>query len=160
VDMCQKHPCTMEEMLSVSGVGQVKFERYGERFLRLLCLEERGPESSANPQEKLPEFTTELFLQQVGIEDDPLQISRIADNINAVLIRYGKPKTSGMSLNKLLVDAGFLVVTGNVKLPTDSGREIGISIVKRHSTRGNYLQCLFGTEAQRVCIELFLKNMQ
>jgi ATP-dependent DNA helicase RecQ len=38
VDMCQKHPRTEEEMLSVSGVGNVKMERYGERFLEVLNL--------------------------------------------------------------------------------------------------------------------------
>ena len=39
VDMCRKHPRTMTAFLSVSGVGQVKLERYGERFLQVLCRE-------------------------------------------------------------------------------------------------------------------------
>lgn len=33
VDMCSVMPETKEEMLTVSGVGEVKYERYGERFL-------------------------------------------------------------------------------------------------------------------------------
>lgn len=33
VDMCVKTPFTKEEMLTVSGVGENKFEKYGERFL-------------------------------------------------------------------------------------------------------------------------------
>jgi len=37
IDMCQKHPRTSEEMLQVSGVGQVKLAKYGERFLQVLC---------------------------------------------------------------------------------------------------------------------------
>ena len=32
-DMCVKIPTTREALLSVSGVGQVKAERYGKRFL-------------------------------------------------------------------------------------------------------------------------------
>ena len=32
-DMCAKQPRTTEEFLQVSGVGQVKLERYGEKFL-------------------------------------------------------------------------------------------------------------------------------
>jgi len=36
IDMCEKHPLTDEELLSVSGVGGVKLERYGERFLSVL----------------------------------------------------------------------------------------------------------------------------
>jgi len=48
VDMCRKHPQTTEELLCVSGVGQVKLQRYGNRFLRLLCAQQRGSE----PQKK------------------------------------------------------------------------------------------------------------
>ena len=33
VDMCSVLPESKEEMLTVSGVGEVKYERYGERFL-------------------------------------------------------------------------------------------------------------------------------
>jgi ATP-dependent DNA helicase RecQ len=36
VDMCVKCPQTEREMLSVSGVGEVKMERYGRRFLQLI----------------------------------------------------------------------------------------------------------------------------
>jgi len=36
VDMCQKRPVTLKEMLEVSGVGKVKLELYGERFLQVL----------------------------------------------------------------------------------------------------------------------------
>ncbi len=37
VDMCMKHPKNESEMMNVSGVGYIKFERYGEKFLKLLC---------------------------------------------------------------------------------------------------------------------------
>lgn len=33
IDMCVKHPMNKEEMLNVSGVGENKYERYGERFI-------------------------------------------------------------------------------------------------------------------------------
>jgi ATP-dependent DNA helicase RecQ len=38
IDMCIKLPTTKEEFLKVSGVGQVKLERYGERFLGVISL--------------------------------------------------------------------------------------------------------------------------
>ena len=53
VDMCQKLPRSEEELLAVSGVGRVKLSRYGERFLHLLCDQER----SAPPLEKPQELT-------------------------------------------------------------------------------------------------------
>lgn len=156
VDMCQKHPYTPEELLTVSGVGQVKLERYGERFLQLLCRKER----ESSPKEKPPELTAELLSRQVVIEEKPLQISRVADLINAVLLQYGKPKVSGQKLNKLLLDAGFLETEDGVKLPTESGREIGITSVRRNSSHGEYRQCLFGAEAQRICARLILRELR
>ncbi|MCL2575085.1 MAG: DNA helicase RecQ [Defluviitaleaceae bacterium] len=36
VDMCKKMPQNMEQMLTVSGVGQVKAERYGKAFLEVI----------------------------------------------------------------------------------------------------------------------------
>lgn len=36
VDMCIKAPLSREEMLRVSGVGENKYERYGERFLSVI----------------------------------------------------------------------------------------------------------------------------
>jgi ATP-dependent DNA helicase RecQ len=155
VDMCGKRPRSEEELLQVSGVGQVKLKRYGGRFLRLLCEEE----PIADTREKTPELTLALFWEEVELEANPLQISRAADHINAVLLRYGRPKVSGQRLNKLLIEAGYLDSADGVKLPTDSGRALGITTVERHSDRGNYTQCLFGTEAQRVCAELALKEV-
>ncbi|MCL2261008.1 MAG: DNA helicase RecQ [Fibromonadales bacterium] len=38
IDMCLKMPKNEAEFLNVSGVGQVKMERYGERFLKCLRL--------------------------------------------------------------------------------------------------------------------------
>lgn len=37
-DMAVKVPCTMPEFLGVSGVGEVKAEKYGEAFLKAIAL--------------------------------------------------------------------------------------------------------------------------
>ncbi|MFT3985209.1 MAG: DNA helicase RecQ [Lachnospiraceae bacterium] len=42
VDMCAKRPAGKEEMLEVTGVGENKFARYGERFLACLDKERTG----------------------------------------------------------------------------------------------------------------------
>ncbi|GHV35925.1 ATP-dependent DNA helicase RecQ [Synergistales bacterium] len=156
VDMCQKHPQAEDEMLNVSGVGRVKLERYGARFLDLLNRE--AP--NVAPLEKPPVFTSESFFEQIEISDEPLQISRVADNLNAVFLRYDKPKTSGIKLNKLLIEATYLETVDGVKLPTNKGRELGITVVDRNSDRGPYKQCLFDARAQRVCAELALNEME
>ena len=46
VDMCQKHPTTVEELLDVAGVGRVKLELYGEIFLQILRTYDRTEKES------------------------------------------------------------------------------------------------------------------
>lgn len=36
-DMCDKRPITIEQFLSVSGVGEVKQQKYGKRFVDCIC---------------------------------------------------------------------------------------------------------------------------
>ena len=154
VDMCRKHPQTIDEFMRVNGVGKVKFDRYGALFLQLLSCEVRA----GSQQEKTPELTAEMLMQEVEIQKNQLQITRVADHINAVLIKYGKPQTNGMRLNKLLMEAGFLEMVDDVKQPTDRGKELGITTVQWHAARGDYLQCRFGPDAQQICVELSLKE--
>lgn len=159
-DMCRKQPRTAEELLAVSGVGQVKLERYGEQFLQLLCQTEKSVRQDGDAQEKAEKLTAQMLTQQVEIEDSPLQISRIADNLSAVLMQYGKSGISGVTLNSLLMEAGFLKAANGVRLPTDSGRVLGITTVQRQSSRGEYTQCLFGANAQKQCVELVMQALE
>ena len=154
IDMCQKHPYSLGEMVSVSGVGQVKLKRYGERFLQLFQTEQRN----AALKDKKVELTMEMFMHEVDIVDKPLQISRIAENINAVLLKYDKPRTSGIKLNNFLMEAGYLEATNDGKTPTKIGREHGITSIRRNSERGEYMQSVFNAEAQRICVRLLLDS--
>ncbi|MCL2365292.1 MAG: RecQ family ATP-dependent DNA helicase [Defluviitaleaceae bacterium] len=91
VDMCQKHPQSEEAFLQVSGVGQVKLERYGAAFLEVL----RGTQP-ANPatesQAETSALTPDQLLQSIAIANDSIQISLVAENINAVLLRHDMKK--------------------------------------------------------------------
>lgn len=40
--MARRRPRTLEEFLEVSGVGEVKAEKYGPAFLRALAVYEEG----------------------------------------------------------------------------------------------------------------------
>ena len=42
LDMCKKHPTTREGFLAVSGVGKVKLDLFGDRFLELLIAHKKG----------------------------------------------------------------------------------------------------------------------
>ncbi|MDR0916986.1 MAG: DNA helicase RecQ [Oscillospiraceae bacterium] len=155
VDMCAKHPRTSDEFLEVSGVGQVKLERYGAQFLAVL-----NGESSGDASADTEPFTAKLFLAKLEFDGEPLQISRVADKFNAVLLRYGAPQVTGQTLNTLMSDAGYLENADGGKLPSDAGRSIGILTVERVNERGAYTQCLFGAAAQRACARLVAASFE
>lgn len=52
IHMCAAKPATKEEMLEVSGVGEFKFEKYGERFLACIGGENGGEEREAPEEEQ------------------------------------------------------------------------------------------------------------
>lgn len=57
IDMCMKLPSTNEELLEVSGVGQVKLKRYGDKFLHKIA--EFMPEGKDTPVTTTPETPTD-----------------------------------------------------------------------------------------------------
>ncbi|MCL2531746.1 MAG: DNA helicase RecQ [Oscillospiraceae bacterium] len=153
VDMCKKLPRTPEQFLQVSGVGQVKLERYGARFLPLLVQHQGSAE-----EQPAPPLTEETLLQQMAFDDSPQPITRVADSLNAVLLLHGMPTITGAKLNALLVQAGYLQNTDDGKRPTPQGEALGISTVQRSNARGNFVQCLFNAAAQRVCAALAIAH--
>jgi len=50
VHMCILKPRSKREMLQVSGVGEYKYEKYGERFLQVIIGESEQPDRSAAPE--------------------------------------------------------------------------------------------------------------
>ena len=36
-EMCQRLPSTKEELLDISGVGMVKYNQYGESFIKVIA---------------------------------------------------------------------------------------------------------------------------
>ncbi len=72
LEFSQKLPQTKDEMLSVNGVGEVKFEKYGELFLEL-CHElkptEEVKEKALKPLSKTYKETLELVKTENTLED-------------------------------------------------------------------------------------------
>lgn len=154
VDMCQKRPKNLDEMLDVSGIGKIKLERYGKRFLNLLLAKAPGKVAD---EEKSDTFSLDLS-NMVEFSEDLQPISQVADTINAVLIRHGKTSTTGKKLNDMLEAAGYLIRKEGNRIPSQKGRDIGIMTIERESGKGSYMQCLFNKRAKEICIELFAQQ--
>ncbi|MFA7083699.1 MAG: DNA helicase RecQ [Arcobacteraceae bacterium] len=96
--MCEKLPQNKEELLQVNGVGEVKFEKYGEMFLTLTreIKEEFKAQLQEEPLKKLTKTyldTFELLEENKTIEEvamaRTLGVSTILSHLN-VLCEHGK----------------------------------------------------------------------
>ena len=162
IDMCKKIPATKEEFLNVSGVGQVKLERYGERFLNVIAKFLSSNEIS-KIEDAVPQKPKIFDASSIEISEEPVTVSVIADKINCVLMENGSDKISGMRINDWLVSKGYMMVIAengkNFKIPTDTGTTLGIAsegrIIRGESTKMN----IYGKLAQEFIVQNTLEIM-
>lgn len=69
-EMAEKHPLTLEELGTVSGVGKFKLEKYGRRFLALLIKEKDTPSFEEIEEEKTKEKRDDGIPQALSGEDE------------------------------------------------------------------------------------------
>jgi ATP-dependent DNA helicase RecQ len=152
VDMCIKTPVSHGALLTVSGVGQTKADRYGKRFLDAIADFLQNDE----PRDAPPSQPVDFDPSAVEITDDPVTVSIIADRINCVLLESGHQKLSGIKINSWLVGNEYLTLitenNKNSKIPTEKGAELGISseerVIRGEQTKVN----LFGRKAQEYIV--------
>lgn len=161
VDMCMKAPSDNDEFLKVSGVGQVKLERYGEIFLsEINKFNENGEtaEPLEEPQDKTVRDSQTLDWSLIETTDERVPVSVVADRINAAILPFGFKRLSAIKLNELLVSKGFLTTVSDEnnqthKEPTEKGLEAGIIAEKRLRNGREYLMNLLSREIQQILID-------
>ncbi len=155
-DMCMKTPKTDTEMLSVSGVGQIKLERYGKRFLQAIT--QYQEQNLSDKEINLEEADKTIFDKtEIEISDEGVTISMIADKINSKALPFGYKKLIPAKINDWLVSLGYLekITEGekNQKLPTEQGVELGITTETRKRNAEEYKINYFSKTAQEFIIE-------
>lgn len=78
VSMCMVKPGTKTEMLSVSGVGEFKFEKYGERFLG--CVKAEVGEPGAQDTKPKDMKTRDTKLKDTKLRDTKLRDTKLKKN--------------------------------------------------------------------------------
>jgi len=151
-DMCIKIPRTLHELLTVSGVGQVKAERYGKLFLDAI-----SDFLQNNKPDEMPPLQSGGFdPASVETTEEPVTVNLIADRINCVLLENGYKRISGKKINDWLLNKGFLTLitenNKNYKVPTERGTELGIKNEERF-IRGERVKInIFEREAQEYIV--------
>ncbi len=145
VEISNLMPITPDEFLRVSGVGNEKLKRYGERFMgEIAAYRASGEAEAVKPPPAAPSP------EDVKISSEPIKISEFTAAINELSGERGIAKISAHKLSEWLVESGYLSQQdGGYKIPTDKGLALGIAAENRTSKNGDYILNLYNSDAQR-----------
>lgn len=158
IDMCGKLPQTESELLEVSGIGRVKLEKYGAKFLEILKAHS-GQNKIVKEKNNYSLLEACKFVSQnIKLSDEPVTISNICDMINVYLLQRGQEKISVRQLTAYLVESELLLTetvdNKTNKNPTEKGKRLGITQKYKRSDYGaEYLINFYGLDAQRFLVE-------
>lgn len=175
-DMCVRLPMNKQEMLKVVGVGEHKYEKYGQQFINAvkdfthgntetLCYEPMenniNPQSNISARLKKTEFclTEEIRknVKPVGV----VTISQFVEYLNEHRNEQSMKRLTAVYLTARLKEAGYLteqyshLLGRSTTVATDLGLQLGLSMEKRISEKGNeYEVVLYNEEAQKYLLSL------
>lgn len=183
IDMCVKMPVNKHQMLTVSGVGENKFHRYGKRFMDEIeaflvqnpgvilseNLQEQDVDSDLEPERKSGKRQKKGDFR-IGLEDakkfeyaDYYYISDIKDKLNDVCSLDNVKKVTIGAIWDCLVMKGLTIEEKRegklIKVGTDQGVELGIKTVDKISQNGYHYQLLvYPEKVQKLIVEYFIAD--
>ncbi len=179
VDMCVRVPMEKSEMMKVTGVGENKYERYGERFLEAVldytkgvreklyfgdAGEIAGDSLSGNGMAELKGRKADFYLtaEQAGLfpYEEKYLAAEIAEKLNALRDIQTVKKTSGAEIFRRMQAGEYAGETFSdgkwTKHVSDKGREAGLFIGMRMSRKGTeYEDIYYNRKAQRMIVGMF-----
>lgn len=158
-DMCRRLPTTGEAFKRISGVGETKQKRYGDRFIEVI--RRFLPDS----KEESPFYLTSEQLQNFEYSDTPISISEITHKINELATDEKRRKLKATDITEWLLSVGLLkieTVNGrNCKFPTYDGAKLGLSVERRDPKDGDgYFVTLYDRKAQKFVLDNLSKIME
>ncbi len=184
IDMAAKVPVSQREMLNVSGVGEHKYSKYGERFLAVIeesiniYPELLQNKSDINESVGLTRDTdTKKIKKKAGKVDfcllhkeadefkymDLYSISDIRDEMNRICSRDNVKKIPATKLTEYLNESGLIIeqkrdgIFG--KVATEMGANLGIKTIEKVSEKGYaYTLLMYPPQVQRIIVEHYVSD--
>lgn len=169
-DMCVKLPCNRTEMLKVTGVGENKYEKYGQQFIQAikeftkgknetLYYEQAQDQDISQQSLSLRKGKTDFYLtQEMKQEIKPegtVMISQFVERLNMLRDEKQMKRLAATHLTAKLREEGYIadqynsLLGRNMAVATQKGLQIGITVEKRISEKGNeYEVLLYNEKAQ------------
>ncbi len=175
-DLCVKVPLTKGEMLMVNGIGEHKFEKYGQTFMDAIldfthgnrdgtCYEpvhkELPAKAGMQSQPKKAEFyLTETMRQGVKALGN-VTMSQFVESMNELRDEKRMKRLTAVYLTTKLKEEGYLTeqfcrrIGRNTTVPSEEGVRHGILLEKRISEKGNeYELAVYTKEAHMLLLSL------
>ena len=169
-DMCVRLPFDKREMLMVMGVGENKFEKYGQHFIDAILAFTQGKRERLS-YEQIPEETTparslqtkisktEFYLtKEMSQSVEPkgiILISQFVEQLNMLRDEQSMKRLAATHLSSKLMEEGYIaehynsLIGRKMMTVTEKGLQFGISTSKRISEKGNeYEVLMYNEEAQ------------
>lgn len=177
IDMCVKLPLERAEMLSVTGVGEHKYEKYGERFLSCIREHTRGKKeklyfgeqvevtmSSGNignreRMRKTEFLITEEMVEKIAYSSDSY-LGDFVEQLNQLRDENTMKRLAASKVLEWLTEEGYVEkirIDGRLyDRPTKKGEAVGIRIGMRVSAKGNEYETLcYGELIQKIIVERY-----
>lgn len=178
IDMCAKLPKNRQEMLAVSGVGENKFNKYGQRFIDEIAefIEDNPgavistkPENEEASEPVIPEKKRRKRKEAFYLNPEDgksfeyteyCYISDMKERLNRICTAENVKKITTTVIWDYLAAAGLTIEEDHegqrVKIQTEKGLKAGIKTVDRISPQGFAYQLLMYPETiQEMIVEAF-----
>ena len=181
IEMCVRMPVNRQEMMEVSGVGENKFQKYGQRFIdAVTAFSVSHPDSataSKLEEEDVPDRSNPLQSRKWNGRKEPFYIqpqdakrfvyaeyytiSEMKDGLNQITSAENIKKATTTVIWDYLAAEGLVAEEEQegrfVKFPTEQGWERGIKAVDKVSQRGMAYQILmYPRDVQKMIVEYFI----
>ncbi len=171
VDMCVKAPLEKEEMMQVSGVGEHKYARYGERFLQGIREYTNGVREKyyfGGPDGAVRGKKADFYLTPDQADRFPYAqkylVTEIAEKLNSLRDADTTKKISGAELFRRMQAKGYAseIMSDGIhkKVVTQKGQAAGLFIGMRLSKKGTeYEDIYYNEDAQRMIVGYYSRAM-
>ena len=181
IDMCIKTPTDKNAILNVSGVGEAKYAKYGDRFIEAVKVflethpdvvtsirdEDVAVDANTMHQIKHKSNKVPFFLNPGDAEKyeykDLCLISEIRDQLNSITTADNVKHLFGTDIFRLLTEMGYVeerkVDGRDMPNQTDLGLSKGIGAVEKISKLGNtYTVLVYPPEIQKEIVEHYTRE--
>ena len=178
IDMAVKVPKSPDDFLRVSGVGEAKLEKYGERFMEEVkafftenpgavtaITDDDDTSDSKNRTKRAQKPQKTAFYLNTGdgenfVYRDAYLLTEIKDELNRITTAENVKHIFATDIFRMLTTLGYVRESdtgkGNFQEPTELGLSIGITTVERTSKAGTvYSVPVYPVNVQKEIVEFY-----